>query len=165
VLWRKNHSTLLTMKTLPLTRGRVAIIDDADYEALSQFKWCYSGGDSGYAVRRVSKAEGGRIVYLHRLIAKAQEGEVVDHINRDKMDNTRANLRLVTAQHNVINRPIHKRNKTGIKGVYMSPFGKYVVNMSLNNRTKYLGTFDTLDQAEACRAAACEKFYGVYYKN
>jgi len=155
------------MKTLPLSQGKVAIVDDADYEFLSQWKWSYSGPEGGYAIRRTSKKDpiAGRRVYLHRVIAKAQEGDIVDHINRDRLDNSRGNLRTVSAQHNVINRPIHSRNKTGVKGVYVNPAGKFIVNMSLNNRTKYLGTFDTLDAAEQCRKEGCEKFYGVYYKN
>lgn len=160
------------MKEIKLTKGYVAIVDDDDFEYLSQFKWCFSG--SGYAIRKLPKYECGgenRWVYMHRVIAKPKEDEVVDHINRNRMDNRRSNLRVLNNQSlNALNKDISKKNKTGAKGVVCLPAGRrkperYVAYLSVKDKTKYLGTFLTIPEAEKAREEASLLHHGVHYKN
>ena len=100
------------MKEIPLTQGKVALVDDADYPALSAHKWYYLQAKPGfgYAVRKVGL--GGRLqrlVYLHReILAADATGLWVDHRNGDTLDNTRANIRLCTPLENARNKRCHR---------------------------------------------------------
>lgn len=157
------------MKHIHLTRGKVAVVDDDDFEYLSQWKWCFDGN---YARRRAKNhEEGTRTIYMHRVIAKPREDEVVDHINRDKLDNRRCNLRTLEDETlNRLNQSISKKNKTGARGVVRLPAGRrkperYVAYISVKDKTKYLGTFLTVSEAEQARIAASMSYHGVHYKN
>jgi hypothetical protein len=92
------------MGELHLTKGRVAIVDDADLEWLSAFKWYV--GTNGYATRwrRREEPPGSRDVRLHRFITGALPAEVVDHANGDPLDNRRSNLRICSTRQNGQNR-------------------------------------------------------------
>ena len=87
-------------KEIKLTKGFVAIVDDEDYEWLSQWKWHYDK----YACRRKSTGyKQSKIVFMHREIL-GYEGELdVDHINKDRIDNRKCNLRLATRSQNLAN--------------------------------------------------------------
>ena len=96
------------MRKISVSRDYYTIIDDEDYSWLSQWKWYLSG--SGYAVRHVSCEKGYHSVYMHRLILNLTSPNVLqtDHINGDRLDNRRCNLRAVTRSQNAQNR--HKLN-------------------------------------------------------
>lgn len=87
------------MKKISLSQGKVAIVDDEDFEFLSQWKWHVVGG--GYAARSVRHAGKRFLIYMHRALLEADE---VDHINRNKLDNRRANLRACDRSGNMLNR-------------------------------------------------------------
>jgi hypothetical protein len=73
-------------KSIPLSQGKVALVDDADFDRLSAFQWFLSG--TGYAAGFVPSSNGKfRLEYMHRFIMKAAEGQLVDHINGDSLDN------------------------------------------------------------------------------
>ena len=142
-------------RTLPLTRGREAIVDAADYEWLSQWKWYVS--NAGYVMRRDGKY--GRLVLLHRLITGLDEVSpkvaVPDHINRNPLDNRRANLRVVSNSSNGQNRPA--TGASGFVGVYKrkSKAGPVWQAMIQCNRRSYsLGQYRTPEQASKAREAA-----------
>lgn len=85
-------------KEIPLTKGKSAIVDDDLYWSLSQIKWHYSGG---YAVYFEKKTRPRKAVRMHRLINNTPEGMDTDHINGNKLDNRRANLRTCSRSANV----------------------------------------------------------------
>jgi hypothetical protein len=89
------------MKTLPLTKGRVAMVDDEDFPAVAQFRWYVS--THGYAVRTVHANGRSTKVSLHRFLMKPQGGEHIDHINGDPLDCRRANMRIATRSQNLAN--------------------------------------------------------------
>lgn len=108
------------MKYIQLTQGKQAIVDNADFDYLNQFKW--SCDALGYAVRHEQKNEYGdkprKMVKMHRLINKTPEGFETDHINQNRLDNQRGNLRTVTKSQNQHNTKVPSVNTSGFKGVY-----------------------------------------------
>lgn len=149
------------MKYIDLTRGLQAIIDDQDYDRVSALKWCavecYIG--AFYAATHRGKAR----VYMHRFVLGVGDGGEVDHINRNKLDNRKENLRLVTRSQNIMNYPRRKDNTSGHKGVhYDKATGKWMAYISVNSRHKALGRFLTFGEAVAARLHAIEELYGQY---
>ena len=102
------------MKNIQLTKGFVAIVDDEDYEFLSQWKWCYHA--NGYAIRNYK----GRSIQMHRVVNHTPAGFQTDHINMDKLDNRKCNLRSVTRGENNQNRPAARNSTSKYKGVHFS---------------------------------------------
>lgn len=97
-------------------------------------------------------------VYLHRYILNAKKGDIVDHINRNKHDNRRENLRIVTAKLNCYNKEV--KNNLG-RGIYFDKWGnRYRVCLSNNNKTYKLGSFKTLQEAKICYNKASKEMYG-----
>lgn len=94
------------MKIITLSKGEKSIVSNEDYDFLSQWKWCY--GKRGYATRTNKKTK--KHDSIHRLVMeriigrKLNSNEICDHINRNRLDNRRSNLRLVTLTENNINR-------------------------------------------------------------
>lgn len=93
------------MKVIPLTQGKFAIVDNEDYYFLMQWKWTFDGS---YAIRRqhlrtVKGKSVGKKIYMHRLLMETPAGLDTDHINRDRLDNRRRNLRVVSHAVNLQN--------------------------------------------------------------
>lgn len=101
------------MKKIPLTHGKSALVDDCDFEHLSRYKWLLQCGN--YAARWDWRA--GKWIFMHRLVANTPPGMQTDHINRDKLDNRRANLRVCTDLQNRMNKPKRKNAQVPYKGV------------------------------------------------
>lgn len=100
-----------------------------------------------------------RLVYLHRFIASAKPNEIIDHINRDTLDNRRCNLRCISANSgiNQRNTKLSIKNKTGYKGVHKLKSGKYQSSITIKKQHIFLGVYDT------CEAAAAA--YNYYVNN
>jgi hypothetical protein len=144
------------MKLIPLTKGKFAKVDDEDFEWLSKFKWTCMGG---YAERHVK----GKAIFMHRLILNTPEDMISDHINLDKLDNQRSNLRLCTHTQNSQNRSLSKSNSSGYKGVsYNITQGKWTAFISRNYVKRFLGYFD--DPIDAARAydKAAKRLFGKF---
>ena len=95
------------MKEIPLSKGFVALVDDEDYEFLSQWKWHVNiRGTNKYAQSRkyIRGVGNDKMVKMHRLVMKPKNGEDVDHINGNSLDNRKQNLRLCSRGQNVSNK-------------------------------------------------------------
>src|SRR5262245_54770890 len=111
------------MVEVPLTQGKVALIDDEDAPRILTHKWTLSFDRKRrrkvfYAVRYVRNEDGSRMsIGMHREIMNAPDHLEVDHINGDGLDNRKANLRLATRAQNLRNthRP---KGKAGYRGIY-----------------------------------------------
>lgn len=124
---------------VPLTQGIYALIDPADWPAVSQYSWHYSSG--GYA-------KNGRVGSMHRFIMQPATRLVVDHINRDRLDNRRSNLRICTQTQNKSNIPMRPSNTSGYRGVIRQPRG-WIAQISAGSDAKFVvkGPFDTAEDA------------------
>ena len=142
------------MKTIQLTQGKTTIVDDDTFHDLSKHKWCFN---SGYAGRN----KNGNRVLLHREIMLPEIGMEVDHINGDKLDNRRCNLRVCTKSGNMRNRLSYKCNKTGFKCVIKFRT-KYRANITVNNKALYLGVFATPEEAYSAYVKAAKMHHGEF---
>lgn len=137
-------------KEVQLTQGKVALVDDEDYKWLKHHKWQFSS-TNGYAVGQLRYDNGtySEKVLMHRQIMNTPKKLHTDHINGDKLDNRKTNLRVCTPSENYVNRGVcKKRNKSGYKGVYWSERDKrYQVTMRKNSKTHYIGMFEEIDEA------------------
>jgi hypothetical protein len=132
--------------------GRVALVDDDDYPALSGYTWCINRG--GYAVARI----GGKHVYMHRLIMPGVLQ--LDHANGHKLDNRRSNLREATASQNLANTAKRPGTSSKFKGVTLyRATGKWMAQIQVEGVKRHLGYFtDETDAAAAYDQAAVEAF-------
>ena len=135
------------MKEIFLTQGKVAIVDDADYERVNQYKWCAHKKHSGlfYAVRQSPKENGGQtLISMSRFILELELGDKrqADHQNHITLDNRRSNLRICTNQRNNMNRKANKNTTSRFKGVSWSKRDKkWYAFIHIAEKTKYLGGF------------------------
>lgn len=144
------------MRTIPLSNGGEAIVDDDDFERLAAFKW--SRHTLGYAyriIRENSRYVGA--VYMHREVLgnPAQ----TDHVNRNKLDNRKQNLRPADHSLNGLNRDPQANNTSGVRGVdFDKRRGKWAARIHVRGKTHYLGRFASKPDAVAARQAAESRF-------
>lgn len=156
------------MKTIPLTQGKVALVDDEDYEALSRFKWCASRGRSGkfYATRHGSRRPGPRrSMRMHTVIACTPAGMYTDHIDGDGLNNQRSNLRICTNAENLANRGKQLSNSAGFKGVsrYLKDKNNpWQAQIQKGGRRTHLGFFSTAEAAARAYDEAALKLHGEF---
>ncbi len=152
---------------MPLTKGRFALVDDADFEWLNQWKWgCHV---MGYAVRteQVSKINGKRKqigVFMHRQISMPGDGLEIDHINGNKLDNRRENLRVCTRSDNGRNRQKFSSATTSVyKGVYWAKTrNRWYAGIKYNGKSRHLGSFKNEDDAAKAYNIAAINLFGEF---
>lgn len=137
-----------SVKAILLTKGMVTLIDEQDYERVSQYNWSATKHHDRWYVHRTAHGQAKKKIFLHRFILDAPEGLVVDHINGDSLDNRRSNLRLCSSSENGMNRGKTKLNTSGFKGIYLNKqTGRWVARIGINGRHIHLGTFDSREVA------------------
>ena len=141
------------MKTIPLTQGRVAIVDDGDYD------WLVKIG-SWHFDRYAKRVTRDGVVYMHRLIMKPPKGLVVDHMSGDKLDNRRSNLRLATPGQNMH----HANKRTGqYKGVsWDKSRNKWKAYICFQYKNIQIGRFDTAEEAARAYDEYAKKLHKEY---
>jgi len=156
------------MKEIPLTQNKFAIVDDDDYKRLTIHSWCALASSMGgfYAAHSVRPYPGAKTitVRMHRVVAGAAKGQIVDHINHDTLDNRKENLRIVTPSQNMMNRlGARKNKKLNIRGVYFHEgTGKYRAMIRVYGKLKHLGLYKTTQEASKAYADANMKYFGNF---
>jgi hypothetical protein len=149
------------VKTIPLFNSDlVALVDDEDYESLIGFRWYRQ--NMGYAIR----GSGYNKVLMHRQIMVFPENGV-DHIDRNKLNNTRSNLRPANQSQNMCNSaPEHyntKRSRTKFRGVsWDSARKRWFSYIKANGALIHLGRFDSDVEAAEVRDKAALKLHGEF---
>jgi len=149
------------MKEIQLTQGRAALVDDADFDWLNQFKWSLSVGDyTDYAYRMTQVNYKQSNVKMHRQILSAPKGVQVDHWNGDGLWNLRSNLRLCTPSQNQSNQKKLAFASSTYKGICWSKrLNKWIAQIQVNRKHIYLGLFrEERKAAEAYDQKARELF-------
>lgn len=114
----------------------------------------------GYVVVR----KNGITKYLHRVVMSPAQGQEVDHINCNRLDNRKPNLRACSRIENARNLRRERANNTsGFKGVHYSTANrKWVARICVNFKTKYLGYYSTAEQAHEAYWKAAQKEFGEF---
>jgi hypothetical protein len=148
------------MKEIPLTQGKVALVDDEDYPRLSKFKWCaHKDCNTFYAVRYSRKDEftdGKRhFIRMHHMLLVPKQGLEIDHINGNGLDNQKINLRLVSRRVNQQNQHVKKSSK--FPGVsWHKTSNKWQSLIKIKGVRKHLGFFNTEEEAHIAYKKACK---------
>lgn len=147
------------MRKIKLPQGKFALVDNEDFEWLNQWKWNLN--NKGYASRNIRAKGGYKRIYMHRLVNKTPHGFFTDHINRNKLDNRKVNLRTVSHNQNQHNLNIFVTNTSGFPGVSwnkaMKKWESYIWN---KNKKIRLGFFKDIEQAYEKRLLG-EKLYWI----
>lgn len=140
-------------RAIPLTQGKYAIVDAADYEWLSRWRWYFV---QGYVGR--GENVDGRFL-MHREILNAPNDMDVDHKDGNGLNNTRANLRLATQSQNLCNRVA----ESGYKGVgFQKRNGKWRARIKINRKEIYIGEFASAEDAARAYDVAALKHHGEF---
>lgn len=142
------------------SNGNSYYIDKEDYEKVKPY--CWVRNTVGYFTSRIN----GKRVSLHRFVLDLSDKDkcVVDHINRDKADNRKQNLRLCTESENILNAKLNKNNKSGYKGVtWNKRKNKWDAFITDHYKHIFLGGFENKDDAIEARKHAEEERWSQIY--
>lgn len=153
------------MREIPLTKGKVAIVDDEFYEQLTAMgQWCCD--TNGYAIRRVTVNGKKKTTLMHRLVMELAGNEScceVDHRDGNRSDNRLTNLRAATHQQNCWNQGVGKANKSGYKGVsWLRDRQKWYASIRIDGRSVNLGTYDKVEDAANAYDRVAAKHHGSF---
>lgn len=158
--------------TIPLTRGYSTVIDACDADLCAQ-NWCVGFNGKRHdrpIARRTDHNKGAsRQVILHRVIMQRMAGrqlerrELVDHIDGNPLNNTRANLRIATTQENTRNSGIRKTNSSGFMGIWKDKErNTWRAEISINGVKHRLGTYKTPEEAHVVWLEQTQRIFGEF---
>ncbi len=147
------------MTTLPLLNSSMQVLispEDKDY--LKQWDWSFKGKYAGRGQRIGGRQGIYCTIWMHRVIAERMglkiTGLVVDHINRNKLDNRRSNLRAIPKSADHFNKDVRRDSSTKVKGVYRRANGRYWSSLTIQQKVHYVGSFTTLEAGKIAREIA-----------
>lgn len=154
------------MKEIKLTRGKVALVDDEDFEFLNQFKWfakkSYNSVDTYYAYRNEpGSGKERRKLIMHRVIMNASSTVFIDHINHNGLDNRKRNLRECNYSQNAANQRLRKTKINQFKGVCKKG-NVWVSRVGFNGKQIYLGTYKNLFAAASAYNEKAKELFGEF---
>jgi len=139
-------------------KGFEILADAEELEKLKHYSWCVSA--QGYAVANIK----GRVVKMNRYILGLDNcvGKIVDHINKNKLDNRKTNLRFCSPKDNARNISVSKNSKSQVLGVRKTKYGKYNVRIVADRKEHHIGNFENIEDAIFARRKAEIKYHGKF---
>jgi hypothetical protein len=154
------------MKEIPLSHAMVAMVDDEDFDRLANHTWAARKSvSSGYYAIRLEQVNGKQVqIYMHQEILPVVPPFVVDHQDRNGLNNQRGNLRPATRSQNRINSRMRSDNKTGFRGVTACPGKsmKWRSIITVAGRTQHLGYFQSAEEAALAYDRAAIQLHGEF---
>ncbi len=158
------------MRKIKLTQGKYALVDDEDFERLSQYKWNawrnkYKHNITFYAIHTIfRKGKNPSAIRMHRMILGVTDPKIqVDHRNCNGLNNQKKNLRICTDQQNKQNRGKQRNNTSGYKGVFFNKrFKKWTAIIGVDGKLKHLGYFKSPKQASIAYKKAQKIYHGEF---
>ena len=151
------------MRRIELTQGYVALVDNEDYQRVSQFKWYADIKRTRLGTVRTvyaSHKTNGVMLRMHNLILDMAR---VDHKDSNGLDNRRKNLRKATQTQNTRNQRIRIDNTSGYKGVYWATSKQaWKSHITVGGTEKFLGYFPTAKQAALAYDAKARELFGEF---
>ena len=144
-------------KSKAFKEGQQFMVDGEDYIKHFKDKTCHIA--NGYVMTGTSPKKG-----ISRIIMGVSDPKVqVDHINHDKFDNRKQNLRVVSPQQNAYNKNVYKNNESGYTGVHLyKPTGKYMAYIKADGKRKHLGYYKPVEEAYTAYVRASKELHGEY---
>jgi len=150
-------------REIPLTQGKVAIVDDEDYQRVSEHKWCANKSRYLFYATRSAICNGKKITLLmHRFILNLAYGDktIVDHINQDSLDNRKSNLRIATTWLNSYNCKMQRHNTSGYRGVTKYKNNRWEAYIKVGGEQKHCGYYSTPVEAALAHDVASLLAFG-----
>lgn len=148
---------------VPLTNGGFAVVNTTDAPIVLQYRWCglqRRGRTTRYA--RSTQLIDGKHQLLHRFLTAAKDGQLVDHRDRDGLNNRRSNIRIATRSQNGANRDANPTNRLGVKGVRRRKSGRFEARIIVAKRYIHLGDFSTVEEASLAYRKAAAIHFGEF---
>ena len=154
-------------RQIQLTQGKVALVDDADYETIARFKWfahrCGRRRDLYYARRNTVSGGVRGVSLMHREVLGAAYGVLVDHRDHDGLNNRRDNLREATRTQNAQNSASRSSNTSGVQGVcFHIGHQRWRARITVHGERIHLGHFAAFEEAVRVRRAAELEYFGEF---
>lgn len=133
------------------------IISEEDVEKVEKYDW-HKDKQTGYWYTYINKKK----IYLHRYITNNNSNNPTDHIDKNKDNNTRENLRICTHKENARNKSFKSNNQTGYTNIFKHG-KKYIIQARINSKTKTLASFKTLDEALKAKVQMWKEIFNIDY--
>ena len=147
-------------KSISLTQGKIALVDDEDYEKVNQYKWYPHKAHKGFYASRCSSK---KTILMHRFVLGAEDSVQVDHINGDKLDNRKTNLRLCNNSQNHANGGVRSDNTSGYVGItWDDKRHKWRAQITYLCKGYNLGRYATPEEAAKVYDEAAKKYFGEF---
>lgn len=144
-------------KKLYTKQGECILVDDEDFDKVSAIEWVKYP-----SCRYIQAHINGKTTSIHRYILGAPDGSNVDHINGDRMDNRKNNLRFCTHAQNMKNRKPNKEGKSAYKGIVVLPNGRYRAKINSDGKRFDLGVYESEYDAVIAYNAAAKVLHGEH---
>lgn len=149
------------MKSIPLSQGKFALVDDEDFDYQNQWKWSAQKHQNTFYAVRHPAGKKNETIYMHREIMKTPAGMLTDHIDHNGLNNQRYNLRICNNAKNQFNGQKRPNNTSGYKGV-IKVRGGWEARLVKDDKRVFRKVFRSLEEAALAYDEAAREHYGEF---